>query len=398
MADPEELVPDDVLVVGGGIIGAAVAYRLRREGARVTLVEGRRDVAGATSHANGGQLSFASAGTWSGAELAHFLLRGFFQHRERPWRLAPRAAGAALLWGLRPRGRADERLRALVRLSALEFGRFLAEDPTLRPLVEGHGVWALREHGRGRSSVAGLPAPVRLGEGEAIFHAGDAYGDCRLFTLALAERFRAAGGRLLTGIDVRALELRSDGVRAVGREGAFRAERVVVAAGLGSLSLLKPLGARPPLFPVQGYSLTYPCPPETPRFALLDEERKVVLTRLGDGLRVAGLLDLGRRDEDPCPSMLGRLEAVARRWLPDLVAGTTPREPWACVRAMAPGGVPFLGACAGGRIVYAVGHGHLGWTLAAGSARLVSDLLADRVPPLPFSDYALRGSRSEGRL
>ncbi len=388
----------DVLVVGAGIVGVAIAERLRREGARVTLVDARPEVAGATSHANGGQLSFASAGTWSGAELASFFLRGLLRGQERSWRVSPGVVPGALLWACRPRPRADERLRALVRLSAQEFARFLAEDPGLHPLVEGYGVWALRVHGGGGGGAAGLPAPVRLERGEAVFHAGDAYGDCRRFAHALADRFRAGGGRLLLGVSVRALDVEPSGVRLETTGGVLRAGRAVVASGLGARGLLGPLGVRLPLFPVQGYSLTYPCPGPTPRFALLDEERKVVLTRLGDGLRVAGLLDFGCRDERPRPWMLHRLEAVARRWLPDLVAGSTPVDPWACVRAMAPGGVPYLGSVARGRVVCAVGHGHLGWTLAAGSARIVSDLLGERPPLLPLSDYAPPGSPRGARL
>lgn len=385
-AEPDEAT--DVLVVGAGIVGVAIAYRLLREGGRVTLVDARTEVAGATSHANGGQLSFASAETWSGKELVSFLWRGALRGRARPWSVSARALPRAWLWALRRRVHAAERLRALARLSAQEFDRFLNEDPSLASLLDGHGVWALREHARSGGDAPAVPAPVRRVGGAAVFHAGDAYGDCRLFAQALAERFRARGGRVRLGIRVRALAAESSGVRVESAEGTLRAERVVVASGLGAGALLEPLGVRLPLFPVQGYSLTYPCPPSTPRFALLDEDRKVVLTRLGDGLRVAGLLDFGRRDERPRPSMLRRLEAVARRWLPELVRGITPVDPWACVRVMAPGGIPYLGVLprTRGRIVCAVGHGHLGWTLAAASARIASDCLAGHAPPLPLGD------------
>ena len=379
----------EILVLGAGIVGVMIAFRLQEEGARVTLVDARPEVAAETSHANGGQLSFASAGTWSGTELISFLWRGLVHTEVRPWDLLWRSLPTALLWSLGAHPRGAERLHALVRLSAQEFDRLL-EDSALASLVEARGVWALRRHARG-SVPADLPSPVRLERGRAVFHAGDLYGDCRRFAQTLADRFRARGGRILLGVRVRALVCEPSTVRVETTRGVLAAERVVVASGLAARVLLGPLGVRLPLFPVQGYSLTYPCSVSTPRFALLDEDHKVVLTRLGDGLRVAGLLDFGRRDGEPRPRMIARLEKIARLWVPDLTSGSDPAAPWACVRAMAPGGVPFLGSVARGRVVVSVGHGHLGWTLSAASARYVSDLLAGRPPPLPPEDYAPAG-------
>lgn len=383
----------EVVVLGAGIIGVMIAERLQREGARVTLLDAQSTVAAQTSRANGGQLSFASGGSWSGREVAVFLLRGALSMHRRPWGWRWRSLPRMWRWALEEDLDSEARLAALLRLSAEEFESMITREQDLSALVDGRGVWALGGARRGVAAGHPPPSPVRLGGAQSVFYAGDIYADCRLFAETLARRFVTGGGRLRLGARVHGIDLLGRRIRLSGPWGELMAERLVLATGLATNSLLAPLGYSTgvPLFPLQGYSLTYPCASDVPRFALLDERMKVVITRLGSSLRVAGLLDFGRDDMVIRPPMLRTLEAVVRRWVPDLVEGIRPTDRWACVRPMAPGGVPVVGYVdRQRRILCATGHGHLGWTLAAGTGRLVRDLLGGYPSALPPDDYAPR--------
>ena len=146
--------------------------------------------------------------------------------------------------------------------------------------------------------------------------------------------------------------------------------------------------------PAQGYSLTYALGPDSsaPRTSLSDVHNKVVYARLGDRLRVAGMVDIGDRDAGIDGGRIHQLKEQVRRYLPRLAPAGEP-EAWAGLRPARPDGKPLIGRTPVRGLWINAGHGALGFTLAAGSAGVLADRIAGR--PSPISDTLFSGSREQ---
>jgi D-amino-acid dehydrogenase len=157
--------------------------------------------------------------------------------------------------------------------------------------------------------------------------------------------------------------------------------------------LLRGLKLRLPVAPVKGYSITVEMPAHTPRPAIpvLDDELHAVATPLGNRLRVAGTAEFAGHDLSVPGSRIENLLRLLRRTFP-LIAGTADRaslQPWSGLRPMSADGVPIVGRTPIENLFLNTGHGHLGWTMAAGSGRALADLMLGRTPALDLAPYAL---------
>jgi D-amino-acid dehydrogenase len=213
---------------------------------------------------------------------------------------------------------------------------------------------------------------------------GDETGDCFKFTQALAVLAEAAGVKFRFGVSIQAIEHDAGGVTGVRTDaGRFAADRYVVALGSYSPAMVKPLGIDLPVYPVKGFSITVPISDATgaPESTVMDETFKVAVTRLGDRIRVGGTaqlsgfdlrLDAGRRDT---------LEHVVTDLFPN---GGDVREAsfWTGLRPMTPDGTPVIGATRIPKLMLCTGHGTLGWTMAAGTGRVMADLIDGRQPAI----------------
>jgi D-amino-acid dehydrogenase len=236
-------------------------------------------------------------------------------------------------------------------------------------------------------------APVRSQIAGADYCSDDESGDAHLFTQQLAARAEHAGVRFLYSTTVTRLITvggRLTAVEALGADGwplRHSADAVVVALGVQSVALLAPLGIRPTIYPAKGYSATYEVtnPEAAPLVSLTDDEHKLVISRLGATLRVAGTAELGghRRDLN-----LVRCEAITRRTrtlFPGACDFERPRY-WTGMRPLTPSNVPYIGATRIRGLYLNTGHGTLGWTLAAGSGHLIADAVSGRTPAVPLAD------------
>jgi D-amino-acid dehydrogenase len=238
-------------------------------------------------------------------------------------------------------------------------------------------------------------APVRAQIAGADYCAEDESGDAHLFSEQLAARAADAGVRFLFSTTVTRLVTvggRLTAVEALGADGwpvRHPADAVVVALGVQSVALLAPLGIRPRIYPAKGYSATFDVtePSAAPAMSLTDDEFKLVFSRLGDTLRVAGTAELGghRRDLN-----LVRCEALTRRvaaLFPGACDYTRPRY-WTGMRPLTPSNVPCLGATPIRGLFLNTGHGTLGWTLAAGSGQVIADIVSGRPAAVGWPDSA----------
>jgi D-amino-acid dehydrogenase len=413
-----------VLVLGAGVTGLAAAYLLARDGHAVTVLERRSGVALESSHANGGQLSYSYVAPLAGPGVIG-KLPGWLLDRDSPVRFRPRLDPAQWAWGARflaacNAKTADQTTRRLLLLS------FLSRDLTRAVIAEENIDCAFTRSGKlvAHSDPAGFDAARRLvdyqrslgSEQEAlsreeclaaepslagiahrlvggILTRGEDAAECRLFCAGLEAAM--CGGNL--GVDLRfgakVRQILAVGGRVIGvltDQGVVEADATVLAMGAGSARLLSPLGLRPPVYPLKGYSLTLPIAADAaaPRISVTDFAKKVVYARLGQNLRVAGMADLVGYDTRFDLSRLDLLVRQAREAFPEAADWRTLR-PWAGLRPATPTAMPILGPAPGlPNLHLNIGQGALGFTLAMGSARVVTDLLAGRAPPIPMDGFA----------
>jgi D-amino-acid dehydrogenase len=224
----------------------------------------------------------------------------------------------------------------------------------------------------------------------ADYCAEDESGDAQAFTQQLAGRCAGRGVEFRFGVTISALELERGRVRArliepSGRESTFAADATVVCLGIASVDLLRPLGLRPLIYPGKGYSATYEvlAPESAPAVSLTDDEYKLVFSRLGRRLRVAGTAEIGSRDLELDPTRCAALTRRTRELFPVACDFDRPTY-WAGLRPVTPSNVPYLGATRIPGLFLNTGHGTLGWTLAAGNGELIAQAVDGRPTTIPL--------------
>jgi D-amino-acid dehydrogenase len=230
----------------------------------------------------------------------------------------------------------------------------------------------------------------------ATYTSEDESGDANRFARELVKLSEAAGVRFLMSHTVTAIREAGgevDHVEATDSEGRFqrlRADAYVLAMGSLSPLLAKPLGIELPIYPAKGYSVTMPVkdPAKAHQVSLTDDEYKLVFSRLGDRLRIAGTAELNGYDRD-----LNRVrcEAIVRR-VEELFPGAGDSERaqfWTGLRPATPSNVPIIGRSKVGKLFLNTGHGTLGWTHACGSGKSIAQIVSGLQPEVDFAFVGL---------
>lgn len=411
-----------VIVLGAGVIGTTSAWYLARAGHEVTVVDRQPEAALETSFANGGQISVSHSEPWANPTAPLKILR-WLGREDSPLLFRPRADLSEWVWGLRflveclP-GRARhntkaafglahysrEQLRQLRRDTAIGYD---AGTSGILHLYEerrefehaAEGVEVFREHGLDleiktpgeclQVEPALEHSKVRIAGG--IYAASDESGDAQLFTKNLVALSRAQGVGFRFNVSVKGLEVGRGAIERVviddeaGIEESLRSDAYVIALGSYSPLLLGRIGISIPVYPVKGYSITLPLEPESvaPRISLTDHARKIVLSRLGDRLRVAGTAELNGYDTEMNEPRCAALVRRCFEWFPR--AGRAERAQfWTGLRPATPSNLPLIGRSKYPNLFLNTGHGTLGWTLACGSGRALADIVSGRKPEPEF--------------
>lgn len=415
-----------IAVVGAGVVGTSVAWELTARGHQIVLIERCSDVAQETSYANGAQLHAGHAAPWNPPGVLRDAI-AWLGKPDSPLRINPLRVLRNPSWSLRFLANATARryrrhadANAVLALYGLQQARAWRDELDLSFAARDSGILKLFDDPdaleQGCTEAAAVEAlGIRhqvLGVDEtlarepalsdtadqlagAIEFPDDGCGDPLQFTAALAQRLTAEGAELWLDTTARRLLGGPAGVEGVETSrGIIDADAVVVAAGSYSPALTRSFGLRLPIEPVKGYSVSIPLHgiEGAPGMPIIDDARKVVVTRLGEQLRIAGKAEITGFD----------LRLDERRWravreqglsrFPRLAEqlADAPSQPWAGLRPMTCDGPPILGPTPISGLHLATGVGHLGWTFAAGSARLVADQLEERTCDLDPAPYWLQ--------
>ena len=402
-----------IAVIGGGITGVTTAYALAKRGFAVTLFERQRYTAMETSFANGGQLSASNAEVWNHWSTVWKGMKWMLRS-DAPLLVNPKPSWHKLSWfaefvahigsyrhntveTTRLAIAAREHLFAWAAQEGIDFD--LKKEGILHIYRDKAGfeqagrVSALLAQG-GLERRAVTPEEMRAIEPTlagsyygGYFTESDSTGDIHKFTSGLAAAIARLGVRCLYGQDVQAVK--TDGRRATVtvQDGANTAtstfDGAVVCAGTASRALAAGLGDRVNIYPVKGYSITVNLTDEASRAAapvvsLLDDETKLVTSRLGDDrFRVAGTAEFNGYNRD---IRADRIRPLVE-WVQQCFPGVSTRSvvPWAGLRPMMPDMLPRVGRGRAACIFYNTGHGHLGWTLSAVTADMVAGVVAQHL-------------------
>lgn len=414
-----------IAVIGAGVIGTTTAWYLARHGHEVTVVDRAAAPADETSQANGALLHASHAEPWNAPGVLWDLLR-WIGREDSPLLLRPIRIPQMAGWGLRflrysRRHHFDRstRINAQLAVYSLQMIRELRRSTGIQyddaqqgiikifrdqasldkalyasRLMDEMGVRYSVLDARGTVALEPAFRDIEHELSGSIHYPDDESGDARLFTLRLADLARQSGVRFLMETEVR--RLLRDGSRIIAldtSQGSIEADTYVLAAGSYSPLLARQVGLKLPIYPVKGYSVTVPRGnwSGSPAIPLIDDANKVVLTVLGERLRMAGTAEFAGYD---LWLNRARAEGVLNQVLksfPSLEAHVD-REalsPWCGLRPVSADGVPILGSTPLDNLYLNCGVGHLGWTFACGLASLLADHISGTPPALRLEPLSL---------
>ncbi|NNH88929.1 D-amino acid dehydrogenase [Acinetobacter terrae] len=396
-----------VIVLGSGVIGVASAYYLAQQGASVTVLDRQAGPAEETSFGNAGQISPGYSTPWAAPGIPFKAVKWMFQHH------APLAINmdgsmwqlqwmAQMLKNCNPQSYAINKER-MTRVA--EYSRDCLRD--LRKATGIHyenrskgtlqvfrneaqleavqrDIQVLKECGVDyelllKEDLAKVEPALAFAQDKLVggLHLpNDETGDCYLFTNALANLAKDMGVDFKFNQNVEKLVLEGDEIKGVVVDGkVLTADRYVLAFGSYSRDFLKPLNLDLPVYPVKGYSLTIPIvdPAFAPQSTVLDETYKIAITRFDERIRVGGMAELSGFNHGLNENRRATLQMVTQDLFPggDMQQATF----WTGLRPMTPDSTPIIGATRFSNLFLNTGHGTLGWTMACGSGKLISDLV-----------------------
>ena len=412
-----------VVVLGAGLLGVTSAYYLQALGHEVVVLDRQAAPAAETSFANGGQISVSHAEPWANPS-APFKVLQWLAKEDAPLLFRLRADRRQWAWGLRflrecTPGRTRWNIGQIVRLGlysrhmlqelrretgisydhrtqgilhfythAREFEAALKPAELMRELGCERRVVSADEAVRIEPALAHIRARLA----GATYTAEDESGDAHLFAREVVRLCHDRGVRFLMSHTVTALRSAGgaiDHVEVTDADGRFqrvRGDAYVLALGSVSPLFAEPLGITLPIYPAKGYSVTLPVKDanKANQVSLTDDEFKLVYSRLGDRLRVAGTAELNGYDRD-----LNRVrcEAIVKR-LEDIFPGageTSQAQFWTGLRPATPSNVPLIGRTRLPNLYLNTGHGTLGWTHACGSGKSIARIVSGLKPEVDFA-------------
>ena len=413
-APTNEVSKDLIVIIGGGLQGLATAYTLMTRGEEVLILERNEDVASAASFANAGMLTPSQSMPWNSTSDLLNILSGFGK-KDSPMTMSPKALPSLFTWGIKflINSRAkkfDDISRNLFKLGTyskeltqrvrndLNLSYDETEIGTIKIYRKQENLEkALKLHKRifGNSNESEILDTQELVKKEpqlkdikdqlvgGVYFPEDETGDAYKFCKHLENIIRSNGGRILTNTKINKILVNKGSVNCVITDRAIlQTNRVVVCAGSWSRELLKSLQINLPVRPVKGYSLTYDTAGlnNSPNYSVVDESIHTAITPFSNRIRVAGSAEFVGYDDQIHPSRESYLNNMLQNIYPSLYSQIELNDGklWHGFRPMSADGLPFIGNTRISGLYVNCGQGHLGWTLAMGSATLLADEIQNK--------------------
>lgn len=407
-----------ITIIGGGVIGISLAYALVKAGQKVTLIDQEDGVGKGASFANGAQLSYryvsplADKGVplqgiqWLGQSDSPLNLRFRFSLEQWQWLMQFTLAcnqktnkinGAhilrlsllsqSVLQDWRENDNLDDFCwkksgKMIIHRHQSDFDKAASKiDPEFQEVLNQDQI--VEKEPSLKHAYADLKG--------AIYAPNDETADAYLYCVALLNTLKASElFTLMTNTKVTAIH-GSDAIHSITTtKGTMDVQELVIASGNGATELLNPMDIKLPIYPLKGYSLTVPFPEESgivPNASVTDYGHKTVYAKLGDRLRIAAMVDIGY-DASIRPNRINALKKTVQSTFPEL-QGVDEADVWAGLRPSTPKGPPILGKTRYSNLWLNVGHGSLGFTLAAGSAAVLSALICQKQSPIDLTGLSL---------
>jgi len=413
-----------IVVLGAGVAGVATAWQLLKDGHEVTVIERADGPAEFTSFANAGLVAPGHSYAWSSPAAPRMMLRSLWRG-DQAIRFKPRLSVRQWVWALKFLGQCNA---ASAKVNTERKSRFCAySQKMLNEVVRETGVkydgltggviyfyrsseafraasvkcQILRDQGIAievldrDATVAKDPGLKGAADQIAgsLFAITDESGDANLFTIELAKKCAAKGAAFLYGTEVTDLRTRSGEVSAIVTDkGDVTADAYVVSLGVYSPHLVERLGIRLPIYPVKGYSATLRItdPELAPRIGGVDEENLLAYCPMGGRLRLTATAEISGYSTSFRRSDFREMFAKARGLFGGAVDWESPKL-WAGLRPMTPTGMPVIDRTSYANLWLNTGHGHMGWTMSNGAARILADLVAQKQPAIGREGLTLEG-------
>ncbi|MCC8381643.1 MULTISPECIES: D-amino acid dehydrogenase [unclassified Xenorhabdus] len=410
-----------VLILGSGVIGVTSAWYLAQEGHEVIVVDRQQSAAEETSAGNAGQISPGYSTPWGAPGIPLKAFKWLFQ-RHAPLAIRPDGSLFQLRWMWQMLRNCDADHYAMNKSRMVRLAEYsrdcikqLRADTGIQYEERLGGTLQLfrtaKQFDSAAKDIAVLEqegVPYRLLTAEqlasvepALVHSShkltgglqlpnDETGDCQIFTKELAKMAEKAGVRFIFNKQVKQILMDGDKVSGIQcDDGVITADQYVIAMGAYSTELLRGL-VTIPVYPMKGYSLTMPVMDETrsPTSTILDETYKIAITRFDNRIRVGGMAEVVGFNLDVLKSRCETLKMVVDDLYHD-GGNIAEASFWAGLRPMTPDGTPIVGPTKYANLYLNTGHGTLGWTMACGSGKLLSDLISGKKPDIAADDLSV---------
>jgi D-amino-acid dehydrogenase len=414
-----------VAVVGAGVIGVATAFELQRDGHEVVVVERHDGAADETSFANAGLIAPGHSFTWASPAAPKVLVKSLYA-RDQSLRFKLRADPELYAWSMRflrnctaARARrntlrklalcvySQERLHEILGATNVAYDGiskgllYLYRDPAAFEAGVDH--MKLLQEGGQRIEVLDASACIAKEPALASFESrlaggilcpDDESGDAHLFSRGLADWLAARGAEFRYGTAV--LGVGTSGDRVVDlrtSRGPLEADAYVFCVGCQAAAVGKQLGLRLPVYPIKGYSVTVPIADEAkaPLVGGVDEQNLVAFARFGQRMRLTSTAEFAGYDTSYEPSDFDAMLRAGRELFPG-AAAYEEGSFWAGLRPMTPEGTPIIGRGKQRNAWVSVGHGHMGWTMSAGSARILADMVKGQPTAIDVTGMTLEST------
>lgn len=411
-----------VIVLGAGVVGVSTAYYLAKAGHQVTVVDRQSGAGLETSFANGGQISAEHVEPWADPAAFKAILTSIGR-ADAPLAFRIRADLDQWRWGLQffrncttARARRNternlklsfysrrllQELRSIIDVDydlgtggILEIFEDAKEFEGARRYAEEMKVHGYNKHAvdaDGCVEIEHALESIKSKLAGGIFTPDDEYGDALAFSQNIAGVCAELGVEFLYDTSIDKLNTDGGAVSSVDTsKGQLSADAIIVSMGSYSPKLLKPLGMRVPIYPAKGYSVTIPTngSNSAPNISITDSKHRMVYTRLGDRVRVAGTAEIIGYDTEINEQRARSLLDVTMEQFPGC-GDADKAEFWTGLRPLTPDGVPIIGPTKFDNLYLNTGHGTYGWTMACGSGKAITDIIDGKQPEIDMSVYAL---------